>query len=442
MQISRTVTLMITIVAVLSVSSLAYAASLDVPSNGDTLSGIGIIHGWKCEAEGAITIRFDAGIPIPATYGFPRGDTSRPCGGDDGNNGFYAFYNWAILGDGEHTAVAYDDGVPFASATFTVVTAGEEFLDNAPGTAYASNWPSAGENARLVWNESTQHFELAEVGRHVVIPDPNSPDPPPVQGNKMYWTSDGRIQRANLDGTQVETLLSDSSEKAPDHYSKLALDLARGTMYWTNNRGIYRADLDGSQIETLVLGDNTDSFALDPVGGKLYWTDGGAGTIQWANLDGTQIETFLPVDPPSLVLDLAGGKLYWKDRIGGGNPERMQRANLNGTQVETLFTTSSQHYWDVEVFALDLAKGKFYWIDGSLYRANLDDGSHVEKLVPGTGDGTGLVLDLAGGKMYWTLWDARDPYDEGLYRANLDGSQVEALVTGLDDPHGLVLALE
>ena len=445
MQISRTIALVTLTAAVLCASSLAYAVSLDVPSDGDTLSGIGIIHGWKCEAEGAITIRFDGGGPIPATYGFPRGDTSQTCGGDDGTNGFYAFYNWAILGDGEHTAVAYDDGVPFARATFTVVTTGEEFLDNAPGTAYASDWPSAGENARLVWNESTQHFELAEVGRHVVIPAP-PPDPPspPVQG-KMYWTGDGRIRRANLDGTQVETLLV--GENA---YSKIALDLARGKMYWTNNRGIYRANLDGSQVETLMLGDDIDSFALDPVGGKMYWTDGGASTILWANLDGTQVETFLPADPllpdidrPSLVLDLAGGKIYWMDRIDGGHPERMRRANLDGTQVETLFTTSNQHYWDVEVFALDLAKGKFYWIDNGVYRANLADGSHVENLVSRTGDGTGLVLDLAGGKMYWTLWDARGPYDEGLYRANLDGSQVEALVTtDLYEPYGLALALE
>ena len=226
MQISRTVTLMILTVAALLAYSLAYAASLDVPSNRDTLSGIGVIHGWKCEAEGAITIRFDGGVSIPATYGFPRGDTSQTCGGDDGNNGFYAFYNWAILGDGEHTAVAYDDGVPFARATFTVVTTGEEFLDNAPGTAYASNWPSAGENARLVWNESTQHFELAEVGRHVVIPDPDSPessDPEPtsplVQG-KIYWMVSGAIQRANLDGSQVETLVTItrwSGDLALDH---------------------------------------------------------------------------------------------------------------------------------------------------------------------------------------------------------------------------------
>ena len=409
----------------------------------------------SARAEGAITIRFDGGGSIPATYGFPRGDTSQTCGGNDGNNGFYAFYNWAILDDGAHTAVVYDDGVPFARATFAVVTTGEEFLDNAPGTAYASNWPSAGENARLVWNESTQHFELAEVGKHVVIPAPNSPEPPdpeptsPLVQGKIHWTSyagEGRIQRANLDGTQVETLVT--GEQAPDSWSQLALDVAAGTLYWTTRRGILRATLGRTQIEMVVP--DAEVFALDLVGRKLYWTEDGA--ILWANLDGSQVATFLAADPllppisrPNLVVDPVGRKLYWMDFLPGplnrpGFP-RMQRANLDGPQVTTLFTMSNQHYWDVEVFAVDGANGKFYWIDNGVYRANLDDGSHVENLVPRTGYGTGLVLDLDGGKMYWTLWDARKPYDEGLYRANLDGSQVEALVTGID-LYGLALALE
>ena len=70
--------------------------ALDVPGNGHILSGIGTIYGWKCEANGEITIVLDEGDPnevsIPATYGFPRGDTSAVCG-DDGNNGFYSFFN-------------------------------------------------------------------------------------------------------------------------------------------------------------------------------------------------------------------------------------------------------------------------------------------------------------------------------------------------------------
>ncbi len=73
---------------VLSVPALTYARTLDVPRNGDKLSGIGIIHGWKCTAEGEITVSFNNGPPIPTTYGFPRGDTSA-VGGMMGETALY-----------------------------------------------------------------------------------------------------------------------------------------------------------------------------------------------------------------------------------------------------------------------------------------------------------------------------------------------------------------
>lgn len=149
--------------------ALAHAqSSLDIPSEGDKLSGIGLISGWKCEAEGDITIEFftdgvSRGDPLPTTYGAPRGDTSAACGNDDGNNGFYALYNWAILGDGEHTAVASDNSGEFARNTFTVATTGEEFLADAPDTCVTvDDFPSTGETTYLEWNTSTQHFEMVE----------------------------------------------------------------------------------------------------------------------------------------------------------------------------------------------------------------------------------------------------------------------------------------
>ena len=143
--------------------ALAQTASLDVPGSGDKLSGIGAIFGWKCDANGEITIRFNDGDPVPTTYEFPRADTSGACGGDDGNNGFYTFFNWALLGDGEHTAVAYDNGVEFARSTFTVTTTGENFLVGASARVTVEDFPSPGETTVLEWNQSTQHFEIVEL---------------------------------------------------------------------------------------------------------------------------------------------------------------------------------------------------------------------------------------------------------------------------------------
>ena len=74
----------------------ALASTLEIPGDGTTVSGIGVISGWKCEAVGDITVSFDDGDPIPLLYGSARGDTSASCNDDDGLNGFVAIWNWGL----------------------------------------------------------------------------------------------------------------------------------------------------------------------------------------------------------------------------------------------------------------------------------------------------------------------------------------------------------
>ena len=177
--------------------SLAVAqstANLEIPGDGARLSGIGVISGWKCEADGDITVRFDDAGPedaIPTLYGFPRSDTGteKVCN-DDGNNGFVTYFNWALLDDGPHTAVAYDNGRKFTSSTFEVTTLGEEFVVDAnpdPFPLRVLDFPSPGEEAWFEWNEATQHLELVSVASvnicealEVPIPPPPGPPPPLV----------------------------------------------------------------------------------------------------------------------------------------------------------------------------------------------------------------------------------------------------------------------
>ena len=70
----------------------------------------------------------------------------------------------------------------------------------------------------------------------------------------MYWTAyTGKIQRANLDGSNVEELLS----TRPSTPKGIALDLPGGKMYWIDfarapAASIRRANLDGSDVEDLI----------------------------------------------------------------------------------------------------------------------------------------------------------------------------------------------
>ena len=161
-----------------------------------------------------------------------------------------------------------------------------------------------------------------------------------VTAGKIYWTtfeeyvggtsvSEVQIQRANFDGSQVETL---ASERSRVDFSGIALDTDAGHMYWTRADKIQRANLDGSGVETLASEPALNKLALDVAEGKMYWTGGGG--IRRANLDGSEVETLAQRigSTNGIDLDIAAGKMYWANYSGG----RIQRANLDGTGYETL----------------------------------------------------------------------------------------------------------
>jgi sugar lactone lactonase YvrE len=170
-----------------------------------------------------------------------------------------------------------------------------------------------------------------------------------TNGGKIYWT-DGctGIHRSNLDGTGVEMLVA----KEIAYPNDVAVDVNNGKIYWTNHkaRKIQRANLDGTNVEDLVeLPKVPKGIALDVKEGKIYLTEThfntGAGIILRLNLDGTEPQTVLkPANiqlektrlsgPLGIAVDPYGGKIYWTDL----NPGRIHRANLNGTDAEDFLT--------------------------------------------------------------------------------------------------------
>ena len=262
----------------------------------------------------------------------------------------------------------------------------------------------------------------------------------------MYWASDGGLLRAINDGTNLQTLVTFATGGC--FQIKIALDVEGGKMYWTDSgvRGagkIQRANLDGSNIKDIITGlPFPYGIALDVAARKMYWMDFDRNTIQRANLDGSHVEDLVSkVDSPrGIALDVANGKMYWTNRSIEGSG-KIQRANLDGTKVEDLVTTRLD--WPYGI-ALDIAGGKMYWTlntitvgddDGVIQRANLD-GSHVEDLVSGFDSSVGLALDVANGKMYWT-----NIHPSKIQRANLDGSHVEDVITLTRRPCDLALGI-
>ena len=115
---------------------------------------------------------------------------------------------------------------------------------------------------------------------------------------------------------------------------------AQQKMYWTDTGTdkIQRANLDGSNVEDILAGLSIpQGIALDLANSKMYWTDAGNGRIQRANLDGSNVEDLVTglSDPFGIALDVAKGKMYWTDQY----IDKIQRADLDGSNVEDLVTT-------------------------------------------------------------------------------------------------------
>ncbi len=245
---------------------------------------------------------------------------------------------------------------------------------------------------------------------------------------KVYWTDTGNdnIRRANLDGSDAEVLVTGLNWPMG-----LALDPVGGKMYWTNGISvskISRANLDGTGVEDLLTGmADPRGIALDLAAGKMYFSSEDNDLIRRANLDGTGIETILSNVPfcTHLDLDLTAGKIYWTDIQSGFGDGTISRANLDGTGRETLLTApGAPGNWFYPVgIELDVAAGKMYWADSQvdlICRANLD-GSGLEEFSlrpPADPSPTDIALDPVAGKIYWTnMVD-----NQGVWRANMDAS--------------------
>jgi hypothetical protein len=114
-------------------------------------------------------------------------------------------------------------------------------------------------------------------------------------------------------------------------------------VYWANNSNgtIQRANLDGSGVETLVQGLGAPhAVSLDLVDGKLYWSDFSPGDIGRANLDGSGQEILVRNlnNPSPVTVDVADGLMYWGDLGPGFSNGDIRRANLDGSGQQILLT--------------------------------------------------------------------------------------------------------
>ena len=217
-----------------------------------------------------------------------------------------------------------------------------------------------------------------------------------VLGRKLYWSGEvdwprdaEGIARASLGnlrekGEELATFATSASTPLD-----IALDTKERTLYWTTSQGnIQRTNIDASNVQNLITGlDAPKDIAVDMVGGKLYWTEAG-DRIRCADLNGANIQTFATSVDTLESITVAGGYLYWTEQIDETRG-RIRRANLSDANVEDLVALSS-----VPVgIAVDVVGDKLYWTEaqGRIRRADLN-GANIENIVTGLVEPRNLVL--------------------------------------------------
>jgi len=106
-----------------------------------------------------------------------------------------------------------------------------------------------------------------------------------VARGEMYLTG-GRIDSAKLDGSDRQSLVYETA-------TGIALDLAGDRMFWTYSGPGYikSANMDGSDVETVLTGlSQPNGIAVDADADRIYWTNSYSGEIMSANFDGSDVQ--------------------------------------------------------------------------------------------------------------------------------------------------------
>jgi hypothetical protein len=252
---------------------------------------------------------------------------------------------------------------------------------------------------------------------------------PPVETvPTLYWLdiNANRVMRST-DFMQGDVLVSRTGT-APDG---VAIDVAGGKIYWSNMGSllglgggtVQRANLDGSGVETIVpagIAQTPKQLQLDLVNRHIYFCDREGIKVWRAGMDGSNPEAIVSAhgfrELVGVALDVPAGKFYFTDRIG----KKILRANIampagengaNRTDIEEMFVlTGSAMPIDLDI---DHEHKMLYWTDrqlGTVHRAGLDipagqtasNRTDSEELVDGLVDTIGISLDIANDKMYFS----------------------------------------
>ena len=260
--------------------------------------------------------------------------------------------------------------------------------------------------------------------------------------SKIYWSENGKIRRANLNGTSVEDIAVFNTKP-----KDIAIDSQNGIIFWISPEGttIQRANLDGTNIDIVMSNISSPCIAIDIKNKKIYWSPIINKGIYHANFDGSEItdimkrkpkEDFLGINiVTNMEVDSNGKRIYWTGFLN----QNIKRVKFDGTELKDIEMNAGIRPIGL---ALDVNNGHLYRSTniGMIQRSSLN-GWDVKTLISGLDYITDIKLDLHSQKIYWSSKNKQSMQSK-IQRANLDGSKIKDILTGLEDVNSIALYIE
>jgi hypothetical protein len=202
------------------------------------------------------------------------------------------------------------------------------------------------------------------------------------------------VSDAGTDTSSREPTETPSREISPEVLLGAA---QRPPMVWVDSGGVYA--LVGASVGKVALSAGT-VMDIAVSGNKIYWTEmtgENAGTINAANLDGTDIKQLVSIKavPRGIAVDAAAQRLYWTNSHGW-----IQSSNLEGRARRNVARDLS------DPMGIAVGNGNVYWTqnrkDAPIECVNPKEGDGPSFWNAGPIAGTPEGLAIFGGKIYWT----------------------------------------
>ena len=242
----------------------------------------------------------------------------------------------------------------------------------------------------------------------------------------LLWVDEGSGGIYALVGTGVGRFL-------PSVDAVINIAVSGTKLYWTQMTGenagtINAANLDGTNIKQLVsIKAVPRGIAVDPVAKRLYWTNS-HGWIQSSDLQGRARRNVTRDLSDPMGIAVGNGSVYWAQGDGS-----VRAVNLTGTQTIRTLSTGMDAANGVVIFGT-----KVYWTEmtgenaGTINSVNLD-GTGAKQLVSIKAVPRGIAVDPVAKRLYWTNshgW---------IQSSDLEGRARRNVANGLGSPGGIVV---